>query len=263
MIPSAVPLELENLTHCEEMLIARAFPVMQVYIRPNPRTTGYKGHIVTLPHNVQHIVKVLPRYMTDLSILCFTVKWAEPNCVHFQVRRNIVHKALLWLKKHNPLYQNIVIDDKWLGQLPIDGLLDIHENMVNDTHSTSPDFRPNQDLLDDFESTSFIPTVERKSTEKNRLTETFEEKENFNCLDIDCTPFNEFSTPYLVSLALPTLFPDGKGDPTNNEQIRQISENQAECFASKLKHLIKFGEFKNGSWVFCFTSRPKFGYMGI
>ena len=101
MIPSAVPLELENLTHCEEMLIARAFPVMQVYIRPNPRTTGYKGHTVTLPHNVQHIVKVLPRYMTDLSILCFTVKWAEANCVHFQVRRNIVHKALLWLKKQS------------------------------------------------------------------------------------------------------------------------------------------------------------------
>ena len=101
MIPSAVPLELENLTHCEEMLIARAFPVMQVYIRPNSRTTGYKGHIVTLPHNVQHIVKVLPRYMTDLSILCFTVKWAEANCVHFQVRRNIVHKALLWLKKQS------------------------------------------------------------------------------------------------------------------------------------------------------------------
>ena len=132
--------------------------------------------------------------------------------------------------------------------------------MVNDTYSTSPDFGPNQDLPNDFEWTSFIPTVERETTEKNRLTETFEEKENFNCLDIGSTPFNEFSTPYLESLAFPTLFPDGKGDPTDNEQIIQISDNETECFASKLKHLIKFGEFKNGSWVFRFASHPRFGY---
>ena len=110
--------------------------------------------------------------------------------------------------------------------------------LVNDTHSTSPDFGPNQDLPDDFESTSFIPTVEREPTERNRLSETFEEKDNFNCLDIGSTPFNEFLTPYLAFLAFPTLSPDGKGDPTDNEQIRQISKNQTECFASRLKHLV-------------------------
>ena len=115
------------------------------------------------------------------------------------------------------------------------------------THSTSPDFGSNQDLPDGFRSTSIIPTVEREPTERNRLSETFGEKENFNCLGIGFTPFNEFSTPYLASLAFPTLFPDSRGDPTDNEQIRHVSENQTECFASKLKHLIKFGELKNGS----------------
>ena len=53
-------------------------------------------------------------------------------------------------------------------------------------------------------------------------------------MDIGSTPFNEFSTPYLASLAFPTLFPDSRGDPTDNEQIRHISGNQTECFASKL-----------------------------
>ena len=110
--------------------------------------------------------------------------------------------------------------------------------LVNDTHSTSSDFGPNQDLPDDFESTSFIPTVEREPTERNRLSETFEGKDNFNCLDIGSTPFNEFLTPYLTFLAFPTLFPDGKGHPTDNELIRQISKNQAKCFDSKLKHLV-------------------------
>ena len=170
-------------------------------------------------------------------------------------RRHIVHKALLCLKKHNPLYQNIVIECNRLEQLPIDGLLDIHENMVNDTHSTSPDFGSNQDLPDDFESASFIPTAEGEPTERNRLSETFDD-----CLDIGSTPFNEFSTLHLASLAFPTLFPDGKGDPSDSQQIREISENQTECFASKLKHFLRFGEFKNGSWVFRFASHPRFGY---
>ena len=165
---SALPLELKNLTSCEEMLIARALLVMQVYIRPNSGTTGCNGHVVTLRQNVQHIVNILPSSVADLPILCFTVKGAETNFVHFQVRRNIVHKSLLWLKKHNPLYQNIVIDCNRLEQLPIDGLLDIHETLVNDTHSTSSDFGPNQNLPDNFKSTSFIPTIECMPTERNR-----------------------------------------------------------------------------------------------
>ena len=101
MIPSAVPLELENLTQNEEMLTARASPFMQVYIRPNSGTTGFKDHVVTLTHNVQHTVNIVPRYVTHLPTLCFTVKWAEINCVNFRVRQNVVHKTLLWLKKQS------------------------------------------------------------------------------------------------------------------------------------------------------------------
>ena len=163
------------------------------------------------------------------------------------------------MRKHDPLYQNIVIDCKRLEQLPTDVLLDIHENMLNDAHSTLPDFDPKQNLADDFESTSFISTVESESTKRNRLSKTFEEKENFKYLDNGSNPFNEFSTSYLASLALPTLFSDGKGDPTDNEKVRQISENQVECFAFKLKHLIEFSEFKNGSWVFPFARHSRFG----
>ena len=39
MIPSPVPKELQGLTQFEEMLIARAFPVMHVYTKPRA-----KGH---------------------------------------------------------------------------------------------------------------------------------------------------------------------------------------------------------------------------
>ena len=65
-----------------------------------------------------------------------------------------------------------------------------------------------------------------------------------------------------MSLAFPTLFTDGKGDPADKEEARQIIENLAVCFASRLKHLIKFGEFKNGSWdIGHITYCNKKGYL--
>ena len=42
------------------------------------------------------------------------------------------------------------------------------------------------------------------------------------------SPLNEYVTPYLATMAFPTLFPDGKGDPTNP------------AILEKVKHLIKF-----------------------
>ena len=55
-------------------------------------------------------------------------------------------------------------------------------------------------------------------------------------------PLNEFSIQYLALMSFPTLFPDGKGDPTNNAIMHDTADNITEAFATKLKHLIKFGE---------------------
>ena len=43
MIPSAVPTELQGLIQVEEMLIARAFPIMQVYTKPKGGKRPIKG----------------------------------------------------------------------------------------------------------------------------------------------------------------------------------------------------------------------------
>ena len=47
MIPSCVPHELQDLTQIEEMLIARALPIMRVYIKPGGQR-GYSGHCINL-----------------------------------------------------------------------------------------------------------------------------------------------------------------------------------------------------------------------
>ena len=66
MIPSSVPNELQNLTQIEEMLIARALPIMRVYIKPGGQR-GYSGHCINLPQNVTELATSLPRYPQRLG----------------------------------------------------------------------------------------------------------------------------------------------------------------------------------------------------
>ncbi len=58
MIPSPIPHELQNLTLIEEMLIARALPIMRVYIKPGGQR-GYSGHCINLPQNVTRLSLLL------------------------------------------------------------------------------------------------------------------------------------------------------------------------------------------------------------
>jgi len=71
MIPSQVPSALQGLTQIEEMLISRAFPIMQVYTKPRGGQLSYKGHVITLPNNVQAVANVFPRYPKDIPIYIF------------------------------------------------------------------------------------------------------------------------------------------------------------------------------------------------
>ena len=64
MIPSSVPNELQNLTQIEEMLPARALPIMRVHIKPGGQR-GYSGHCINLPQNVTELATSLPRYPKD------------------------------------------------------------------------------------------------------------------------------------------------------------------------------------------------------
>ena len=49
-------------------------------------------------------------------------------------------------------------------------------------------------------------------------------------------PLNEYTTPFLATMAFPCLFPDGEGDPTNPALFREIS------LSKKIQHLIQFAE---------------------
>ena len=101
MIPSCVPNELQNLTQIEEMLIARALPIMRVYIKPGGQR-GYSGHCINLPQNVKELAMSLPIYPKDLAVIIVKAKGRENTFRDVTVRKQKVHNALVWLINNNP-----------------------------------------------------------------------------------------------------------------------------------------------------------------
>lgn len=108
MIPSPVPKELQGLTQFEEMLIARAFPVMHVYTKPRGGQKAYKGHVITLPQDVQQLADVLPRCPKDLPVIVFTISGKHNGSRDFIVRR-----------KHPMLFVGLLVSMKMGNQITI------------------------------------------------------------------------------------------------------------------------------------------------
>ena len=57
--------------------------------------------------------------------------------------------------------------------------------------------------------------------------------------------------------AFPTLFPDGRGDPTNPSLYHDVP------LADRIKHLLKFGERNDRKWIYRFASHPRFAYWAL
>ena len=117
MVPSAVPSQLQGLTQIEEMLIARALPIMRVYIKPGGQR-GYSGHCINLPQHVQELATSLPRYPKDLALIVIKMKGKDNTFKDVTVRRRMVQNALTWLINNNPHYQDVHLNQQCLASLP-------------------------------------------------------------------------------------------------------------------------------------------------
>ena len=74
---------------------------------------------------------------------------------------------------------------------------------------------------------------------------------------IENRPLNKYTTPYLATMAFPTLFPDAKGDPTIPSLNRDVP------FSKSVKHLLKFGEWFGDHWVYRFAKHPRFSFWAL
>ena len=144
-IPSPIPQELCDLTQVEEMLIARALPIMRVYIKPGGQR-GYSGHCINLPQNVTELATTLPRYPKDLAVIIVKVKGRDNTFRDVTVRKDKVQNALAWLIKNNPHYSEVIINEHTLNSLPENGVppelmtVETDDNIVSD--ECAPDSEP-------------------------------------------------------------------------------------------------------------------------
>ena len=267
MIPGAVPIELQGLTQTEEMLIARALPIMRVYVKPHGQR-GYSGHCINLPQHIEELESVLPRYARDLSVIVVNMKGRDNTFKDVKVRREKVYNAFLWLVRNNPHYRNVTINQHALESLPINGIPSDITTVESDSNILSeemilPDLGPPTDNDQDkvynqsAEMSSFLPACEKQTQEVDAIKNQLFPNEPINWPTVDDQPINEYQTPFLATLAFPTLFPDGTGDPTNPGILKDIP------LGEKIKHLIKFADYINCKWVFRFASHPRFTYWAF
>ena len=268
MIPSAVPLALQGLTQIEEMLIARALPIMRVYVRPGGQR-GYVGHCINLPQKVKELATSLPRYPKDLKILVVQMKGKNNTHKDLHVRRNKVHSALMWLFKNNPLYTNLEINTGALHSLPENGVPSdlltvetddsIDSNDLINSHVVESESEKEDLLYDDStEISTLLPVCMEQEKEIDTIRSELLGSNSMEWpVDENAEPLNEYNTPFLATMAFPTLFPDGKGDPTNVELVRDIPMQE------KIKHLVKYGELLHDQFFYRFASHPRFAYWAL
>ena len=131
--------------------------------------------------------------------------------------------ALQWLINNNPLYKDVHLNHDCFDSLPENGvpsdLLSLQTSLSDDTDSDStvlPGVQDSDEDLsynEDTEMNSFLPIPENQKLEIQAMTEHI--SQTIDWPTVSNEPLSEFTTPYLATLAFPTLFPDARGYPTN------------------------------------------------
>ncbi len=181
MIPSPVPHKLQHLTQIEEMLIARALPIMRVYIKPGGQR-GYSGHCINLPQNVTELATSLPRCPKDLAVIIVKGKGRDNTFKDVTVRKQKVHNALVWLISNNSHYSEITINEDALNSLPENGVapdlitVETDNDIVSDDNCSldvgPPTDNPSQDIVhnDSTEMSSFLHVGEQQQQEMEEIS---------------------------------------------------------------------------------------------
>ncbi|VDI81413.1 Hypothetical predicted protein [Mytilus galloprovincialis] len=121
MNPGEVPLELANLSVVEEQLISRISPCINIHMLKHGGIAA-NGHCVAFPQEVNEPGKILPKLPSEVNIIIRVRKIGKNDTSkEFNVRRQKVQIALIWLKKNNPAFSDIEISEERLNLLPEDG----------------------------------------------------------------------------------------------------------------------------------------------
>jgi hypothetical protein len=106
---------LKILTVAKRLLIQRcATFVPSVHLSNGTFALKLKGHCVTFPQDITHMCDELPHRKEQVLVLIRYIGNKDTSAVYpksMRVNRQNVIDALLWLKKHNPHYSNVTINE--------------------------------------------------------------------------------------------------------------------------------------------------------
>ncbi|KAJ3454665.1 hypothetical protein MRS44_013265 [Fusarium solani] len=224
-----VPGNLPSLTMVEEMLIARVHVHVKV-LQVRGSQYKYRGHVVHFLRNVGRLFEELPVLPEELDIVLLRPPNMEGD-PHFQ------QQFARDFRRHHPGYRDIVVRQDRLQRLPLDG--SIVASVANQVADIPDGEAPQGPVEEDVEEdpadadASAIPDLQVTDTELNalqsRLLHGTPDPERMADLEhippnaqaqhqmplpsIRRTPINEFNRSQpLLTLAFPTLYPDGKAD---------------------------------------------------
>ena len=231
-----------QLSPIEQAAISIFCPSVQVF-RLGIHSQGSKGHSIAYIQNVSELSSVLPLKPENLPVLVILPP-KKPNedrphitDKQFTVRKNILLDSLKWLKKNNPEYKNIIIEENNLEQYEISN--DILQNPPivhadqNFSRSTNPQENPETEATS---TTSVDPPIRENTMEDNIRNAAQNSRNDFGPQpedgEINSSPLqwptrdkqlaSEFEHGYW-SKAFPVLFPWGQGDITKrNEHPYQV-----------------------------------------
>lgn len=244
-----VPVELQGLREGEKLLIQRV-SVYVPLLHLQYGQIGARGHVCCFTQDVQEVCNVLPRLPKDVTIVKVVRKFKKAgtsgkddgdyNAKTFCIRKDKVLQALRWLKRYNPEYTDIQIEENnlsWMpngeneAELPYEGKsLEVEEDVLsqNRRNSVIPETEKDNGPCGENgdEEVGHEDMLSSVGTMPQSVTDLPSEKDN-DTVDILKEACEEASTPVMkfpyVSVeatkeepklflhAFPWLFPGGKG----------------------------------------------------
>ncbi len=219
---------------------------------------GFRGHIIVYPQYVDHLDSVLPPALeTAVTPICVVFvgstrpskEWLLDKAKPLIVRRERIRAALRWLKIHNPLYQDIVIDEDAINQLPVCDVAPVEINLEEESPAMSSigsryDNPPPEDPSDPANSTAEDVFHNAVVTDLNCSNVSSKDLASaalrhlhggggFLQMPHGKDPCNEYHNPTLFPLMYPTLFPYGTGGFDDDARTSKIGmKTQVKHFMS-------------------------------
>ncbi|KAG2148982.1 uncharacterized protein EDB93DRAFT_1278922 [Suillus bovinus] len=208
---------------------------------------GMKGHIIIYPQRPEGIAKILPPPVSDIiTPICVifvgscpsTREWLEEKAKPLIAQREKVRAALVWLKKHNQLYKDVIIDFDVLNSMEEKTLMPFHVDHVlpNDARDS---------LTSKYDATEAVQlddkVLEHTSNDQSVVVTDVDGNASANELHAAAVrhiknkgggyvqiphgpePVNEFFDPDLFPMIYPTLFPYGLGGFEDHLRSKPLS----------------------------------------